>query len=311
MNLSPIILFVYNRPWHTRQTVEALQKCELAAESDLYIFADGSKEDASDETRQKIAEVRQYIHTIYGFKSIHIQENPINKGLANSVIQGVSEVINKHGQVIVVEDDIVAHPFFLRFMNEALDFYADDHRIYSIGGYNYNFQIPQSYKKDVYIVHRAESWGWATWLDRWNNVDWTIADAISFFSSKRKQRKFNRGGDDMSNMLQAQLDGEIDSWAIRWEYHLYKHNAYCLRPVKTLVRNIGLDGTGVHCGTMDISTYSAPEYHSDYYSIRLIQNIMPNKQITRHFHDYWGITPTISLSKRIKRLIKKALYIRS
>ena len=213
--------------------------------------------------------------------------------------------------MIVVEDDIVAHPFFLRFMNEALDFYANDHRIYSIGGYNYNFQIPQSYKKDVYTVHRAESWGWATWLDRWHNVDWEVSDAVSFFESKRRQRKFNRGGNDMSSMLQAQLNGEIDSWAIRWDYHLYKHNAYCLRPVKTLVTNIGFDGTGIHSGAMDTSDYSAPKYNNTSYSIRLIHNIKPNKQVARNFHDYWGTTPTVPLSKRIKRLIKKTLHLQS
>lgn len=309
MDFAPIILFVYSRPWHTQQTVEALQKCELAAESILYIFADGPKKDASDETRQKIAEVRQYIHSIDVFKSIHIQESPTNKGLANSVIQGVNEVIEKHGKVIVVEDDIVAHPFFLRFMNETLNFYADDHRIYSIGGYNYNFQIPQSYKKDVYIVHRAESWGWATWLDRWNNVDWAVSDAVSFFESKRRQRKFNRGGNDMSSMLQAQLNGEIDSWAIRWDYHLYKHNAFCIRPIKSLVRNIGFDGTGIHCGTMETSDYTASEYHNNIYSIHLIHSIKPNNKVKKNFHNYLGNTPSVSMYKKIKRKIKRIIRL--
>lgn len=305
MNLAPIILFVYNRPWHTQLTVEALQKCELATESDLHIFADGPKEDASDEAQQKIADVRKYIHTIDGFKSIHITESPINKGLANSVIQGVSEVINKYGKVIVVEDDIVAHPFFLRFMNEALDFYADDHRIYSIGGYNYNFQIPQSYKKDVYIVHRAESWGWATWKDRWDNIDWKIGDAPSFFQSENKIKRFNRGGSDMSNMLKAQLNGEIDSWAIRWDYHMYKHNAYCLRPVKTLVNNIGFDGTGIHSGDMDTSTYSAPQYDNTIYKINMVKSIKPNKTICRAFKHFFDGIPCVSPVKKIKRFVKR------
>lgn len=311
MNLAPIVLFVYNRPWHTQQTVEALQRCELASGSDFYIFSDGPKDNASSEAKHKISEVRQYIHTIDGFKSIHIQESPQNKGLANSVIQGVSEVIEKHGKVIVLEDDLIVHPFFLRFMNEALEFYKADKRIYSIGGFNYNVKFPDSYQNDVYIVHRAESCGWGTWSDRWDDVDWTIADATAFFKSKRKQRRFNRGGYDMSSMLQAQLNGKIDSWAIRWEYHLYKHNAYCLRPVNTLVMNIGFDGTGVHSGNMDTSDYSAPEYHDTSYLIRLIPNIKPNKQVTRNFHDHWGIAQTISLSKRIKRLIKKTLHLQS
>lgn len=305
MNLAPIVLFVYNRPWHTQQTVESLQKCELASDSDLYIFADGPKDNASAEAKHKISEVRQYIHSIDGFLSVNIEESSKNKGLANSVITGVSKVIEKFGKVIVLEDDLIVHPFFLRFLNEALEFYKADKRIYSIGGFNYNVKFPNSYQNDVYIVHRAESCGWGTWSDRWDDIDWTIADATAFFKSKRKQRRFNRGGNDMSNMLRAQLNGKIDSWAIRWDYHLYKHNAYCLRPVKTLVTNIGFDGTGIHSGVLDTSDYSAPEYHYTSYSIRLIQNIKPNIQVNRNFHDYWDIASSIPMTRRIKRKIKK------
>lgn len=311
MNLAPIVLFVYNRPWHTRQTVEALQRCELASESELYIFTDGPKPNATEECRAKIEKVRDYIHTIEGFKATHIEKSPTNKGLANSVIDGVTKIIKMYGKVIVLEDDLIVHPFFLRFMNEALDFYKNDKRIYSIGGFNYNVKFPNSYSNDIYIVHRAESCGWGTWSDRWNGIDWTIADATSFFKSKRKQRLFNRGGDDLSGMLQAQLNGEIDSWAIRWDYHLYKHNAYCLRPVNTLVLNIGFDGTGIHCGTMDTSEYSAPKYHDTSYSIHLTRNIKLNKQVERNFHDYWGTVPSLSLYKKIKQLIKRALRIQS
>lgn len=308
---APIALFVYNRPWHTQQTIEALQKCELATASDFFIFADGPKPDASEETKHLISEVRQYIHTIGGFRSIHIEESPENKGLANSVIYGVTKVIRQHGLAIVLEDDLIVHPFFLRFINDALEFYRAEKRIYSIGAFNYNVKFPKSYQNDVYIVHRAESCGWGTWLDRWDGIDWTIAGATSFFKSKKKQRRFNQGGEDLSPMLKMQLNGEIDSWAIRWDYHLYKHNAYCLRPTKTLVTNIGFDGTGIHSGTMDTSDYGAPKYNNTSYSIRLIHNIKPNKQVTRNFHDYWGTTPTVPLSKRIKQLIKKTLHLQS
>ena len=190
---APIILFVYNRPWHTQQTVEALQNCELAAASDLYIFADGPKANATEEKRNKISEVRKYIHTIDGFHSVTIKESETNKGLANSIISGVTKVIERYDKVIVIEDDIVAHPFLLRFMNEALDFYHDDKKIYSIGGFNYDFPFSPQYTKDIYIVHRAESWGWGTWADRWKNVDWDINDAQSFFNSKREQKRDDPG----------------------------------------------------------------------------------------------------------------------
>lgn len=303
--LAPIILFVYNRPWHTQQTVEALQCCELAADSDLFIFADGPKLDASEEQKNKISEVRNYIHTIQGFANIFIEEAEKNKGLANSVISGVSKVIKKYGKAIVVEDDIVAHPFFLRFINEALDFYRDDKKIYSIGGFNYGFPFSPKYTKDIYIVHRAESCGWGTWADRWKYVDWNIKDTQSFFYSKHKQKRFNRGGDDMSGMLREQLEGKIDSWAIRWDYHLYKHNAYCLRPVKTLVDNIGFDGSGIHCGTMDTSNYTAEINKTSQYNIHLEKNIKEDRKVAKSFHDFWGVSPHVTITKKIKRKIKK------
>lgn len=303
--MTPIVLFVYNRPWHTQQTVEALRRCELAAESDLYIFADGPKNNATEEQKAKIHEVRKYIHTIDGFHSVRIKESETNKGLANSVISGVSKVIEKHGKVIIVEDDIVPHPFFLRFINEALVFYHNDKRIFSIGGFNYGIPLPPEYNKDVYIVHRAESWGWGTWADRWKDVDWDINDAQSFFDSRRKQKRFNRGGDDMSGMLRAQLEGKIDSWAIRWDYHLYKHNAYCLRPVKTLVSNIGCDGSGIHSGTTDTSIYTAKINESSQYNIHLERNIKEDRKVAKSFHDFWGVSPHITITKKIKRKIKK------
>ena len=157
MVLAPIVLFVYNRPWHTQQTVEALQKNELAAESDLYIFADGPKT-ANDE---KVNEVRKYIKTITGFKSVTIFEKEKNCGLANSVIAGVTEIINKFGEVIVVEDDIVTSKYFLKFINEALDFFANDPKIFSISGYTYSdkiMKIPKATNK-IYIFHTDTSLG--------------------------------------------------------------------------------------------------------------------------------------------------------
>lgn len=305
---APIVLFIYNRPWHTKQTIEALQHCELAKESDLYIFADGPKTNATEEQKAKISEVRAYIHTIDGFNSVTIEESETNKGLANSVITGVTKVIEKYGQVIVMEDDLLVSPIFLKFMNDALDFYQNDKRIFNIGGFNYCFPFPAKYQKDVYIVHRAESCGWGTWINRWNNVDWDISDAQIFFQSKRKQKRFNRGGNDMSGMLRDQLEGKIDSWAIRWDYHLYKHNTYCLRPVKTLVSNIGFDGSGIHSGTMDTSYYTAEINESSQYNIHLEKNIKEDRIVAKSFHDFWGVSPHDTIIKRIIRKLIKILF---
>lgn len=260
MSLAPIILFVYNRPWHTQQTVEALQKNELAAESDLFIFADGPKPDASEECLDKIKKVRQYIHTIDGFKSITIEEAPENKGLANSVIAGVTKIINQFGKVIVVEDDIVTHPFFLRFMNEALDFYIDDERIYSIGAFMDDIIIPNNYHNDVFVCRRIETWGWATWQDRWNLAEWDI-DKYSIINkpTRKEIKKLCRGGEDLWPLLQMQVSGKIDSWAARWQYNLTINNGLCLRPIWTFVNNIGMDGSGTHCNNITNNLSSLPQ----------------------------------------------------
>lgn len=279
--LAPIILFTYNRPIHTRKTVEALLKNELASESILYIFSDGEKEGITQEQKKSIQEVREYIHQVKGFKDIIIEESQNNRGLANSVIYGVTKVINKHGRAIVVEDDIVTHPFFLRFMNDCLDKYEKRKDIFMIGGYNMSFKFPWWYMKDIYIVHRSCSWGWATWKDCWDKADWNVTDYQEMCNNLYSQKQFNRGGNDMFPMLKAQMDSRIDSWAIRWDYTLYKNNAVCLRPTKTFVHNCGMDGTGIHCGVGQDNT--APEYNKNKYRIQLFQKVKVYTTIEKAF----------------------------
>lgn len=303
MSLAPIILFVYNRPWHTRQTVEALQKNELAAGSDLFIFADGPKPDASEECLANIKEVRQYIHTIDGFKSVTIEEAPKNKGLANSVIAGVTKIINQFGKVIVVEDDILAHPFFLRFMNEALNFYDNHPAIFAISATMERFEIPKGYKEDVFLTYRFGSWGWATWSNRWNTADWIIQH---FVFSKKNIKLLCQGGEDLWPMLQAQANGKIDSWAVRFDYNMAIQKKLCLRPVKSFVTNIGMDGSGIHCGKTDMPFL--PLYDNEEYRILFMNSTLPYKKISQNVSAYF--TPPhqkSSIAKRLKKAIKKRL----
>ena len=166
----------------------------------------------------------------------------------------MTEVIEHHGRAIVLEDDLVVSPRFLQFMNDLLRVYAEDERVFSVTGYNYParlVRIPRDYEYSIYFAHRAASWGWATWRDRWSQVDWEVRDFKRFVSDGQARRRFDRGGDDLSEMLEDQMAGRVDSWAIRWCYasfRLERLNAY---PVKSLVTNIGLDDSGVHCGPDD------------------------------------------------------------
>lgn len=248
MNTVPVAFFVYNRPEHTRRTFEALQRNKLAEQTDLFVFSDAPRMDAVSESVNK---VRVYIRGIDGFRSVTVVERERNLGCAASIIDGVTEVVRRDGKVIVVEDDIVTSPYFLCFMNEALTYYQDDKKVFSVGGYNFPprlMPVPSSYKHDVYFIPRSCSWGWGTWSDRWDHVDWAVKDYGELKKDKRRQKAFNLAGDDLYFMLEQQMNGEIDAWDIRWDYHHFKHKAVCVRPVISLTTNIGNDGTGTHCG---------------------------------------------------------------
>jgi len=245
MDLTPIVLFIFNRPWHTKKTIEALQKNILASESNLFVFSDGPKTVADG---PKVKEVRDYIRTINGFKSLSIIERDRNFGLAESIITGVTEVVNQYGKIIVMEDDLISSRNFLKFMNQALTTYKDQNEIFSVTGYNFLPKIPVGYKEQVFLSYRPSSWGWGTWADRWNKADWEVKDFDAFMKNKNDHVRFNRGGDDLTGMLVKQMKGEIDSWGIRWCYTHYKHSAYCIVPVTSKIKNIGFDNSGTHCG---------------------------------------------------------------
>lgn len=247
-NRSPIALFVYNRLWHTQQTIEALQKNELAHDSELFIFSDGPKN--SDE--EKVEMVRNYIKKITGFKEITIIHRENNLGLAKSIITGVTEVINKYDKIIVLEDDLITSPYFLTYMNEALNFFEKIDKVYSITGYNLppsSLKITKQYKNEVYFNPRPMSWSWATWKDRWDKVSWEVNDYDNFLKNKKAQKEFDKaGGNYLNDMLIRQMEGKIDSWYIIWCFTHYQNNALCVYPTKSMGANIGHDSSGVHCG---------------------------------------------------------------
>lgn len=294
MNLAPIILFVYNRLEHTKKTVDALKQNKLASDSLLFIFSDGNK---SERDRKSVEEVRSFISTISGFDEIKIILREKNLGLANSVISGVSEVINKYEKAIVLEDDIVTSPYFLKFMNEALEFYKDDNRIFSVSGYNFPIKIPASYQYKIYISPRPSSWGWATWKDRWEKVNWENSEYEEFIKDKKRILNFNMGGDDLTRMLKNQIAGKINSWAIRWAFAHYLNNAFCLFPVRSFANNIGADRSGVH--TRKTNKFSVDIYSKEYQDF-LLKYPQTNEEILKNFRKFFSKKNPL---KRIRDLI--------
>ena len=238
------MLFVYNRAENTERTLEYLKNNTIAKDTELYIFSDAAK---TPKGKAKVDAVREIIRRADGFKSVTVYEAEQNKGLSRSVIGGVTQIIEKYGRVIVLEDDLATSPVFLQYMNDALDFYEKDSRIWSISGYQYPFEMPESYKESVYLTYRGSSWGWASWKDRWETIDWEVSDYKAYKYNPKRIAHFCKGGTDLDKMLRWQMRGKLDSWAIRWCYSQSCQRRYSVYPRVSLIRNGGLDGSGTHC----------------------------------------------------------------
>lgn len=241
MKTVPIVIFTYRR--NIDELITSLLLNNLSKESDLYIFSDGFKNDID---KKDVLAVRENLKRINGFRTIKIIESQQNKGLANSVIEGVSSIFEQSEKVIVLEDDLIVSDNFLTFMNQSLDFYKEEENIWSISGYTPDLECLSNYEKDIFLALRANSWGWATWKNRWEKIDWDINDWDSFKKDSVLINKFNRGGDDLFKMLEVQMLGKIDSWAIRWCYNQFKYNSFTIYPTKSRVVNIGFDSKGTH-----------------------------------------------------------------
>ena len=246
LNLAPIVLFVYNRPWHTEQTLNALMQNELADQSVLNIYADGPKENATEEQLKKIDEVRQVIRKKKWCKEVHIVEADRNKGLADSVIDGVTEIVNKYGKIIVLEDDIVSSQGFLRYMNEALNLYANEDKVMEISG----FMFPVNTKSlpDTFFYNVNSCWGWGTWKRAWKFYNNDALDLyLNLIESKVDWKKFNAyQGNSFKEQLLANVEKKLNTWAVKWHASMFLSDGNVLHPKLSLVKNIGMDGSGTN-----------------------------------------------------------------
>lgn len=291
MIFAPIILFVYNRPDHTKQTIEALQKNELAKESELFIYSDEAKNEG---VRERVDEVRKYIDAVDGFKKVTIIKREKNWGLADSIIDGVTKIVNDYGKIIVLEDDLVTSPYFLKFMNEALEYYKDEERVWHISGWNY--PIYSDAIDDVFFWRLMNCWGWATWVDRWSYYEKNVDKVMSEFS-KKDIKRFNLDGvENFWGQMVLNKEQKINTWAIFWYATIFKNNGLCLNPIQTFVNNIGHDGSGVHC--TNVKNYEDKLQQS--YSVRLKK--MENESVfyTGKIKEYLR-TPILEKIKRVIR----------
>lgn len=300
-DLAPIILFVYNRPKHTLQTLEALNKNELAEQSVLYIFADGAKHDSSQENLKNIKEVRRIIRQKQWCKQTIINEQAINKGLAKSIIEGVTEVVNKHGKVIVLEDDLITGKFFLKFLNDALNIYKHSNNVFGVTGYCYFDDIKI---EKPYLLPIGSSWGWATWKDKWTCFESNPFSLINEIDNKGLKNKFDFGGYPFYPMLYDNCLSKNDSWAIRFYASFFLKSGFFLFPNKSIVHNIGFDASGTHCG--DQSIYNPMLYNGEIKVSNLTtsSNLKILKKVEKRFSKEFSNRHKINVIHKILARIK-------
>lgn len=240
---APVLLFAYKRPAEIKATLEALQANYLAPDSDLYIFVDAPKRPID---APKVAEVHKILNGATGFRTIYRDYAKTNIGCADSIIRGISHVLNQHPSAIIVEDDLITTPNFLDYMNQCLRQYEANKTIYSIAGYTFPFERPADYPYESYFIPRHSPWGWATWADRWKSIDWDMTDYPEFARDRRQQKAFMQGGSDLVKMLADQMEGRADAWDIRFCYNRFKANGLSVYPTVSKVENIGFGKEATH-----------------------------------------------------------------
>ena len=255
ISLAPLLLFVYNRPDHTRRTIAALSDNYLASATRLIVFSDGPK--SADDVKH-VNQIRRSLREVHAFKSVTVIERDTNMGLSASIIDGISQVIKAEGHAIVVEDDIVTSPYFLEYMNNGLSYYEKDDRVISIHGYSYP---TAAHLPSIFFLRGADCWGWATWRRGWEQFEPDAERMLIALKRQGLERVFDRGGFRFLSMLKNQAAGIIDSWAIRWHAAAFLAGKLTLYPGCSLVHNTGNDDSGTHCrhtGTYDVPLCDHP-----------------------------------------------------
>ena len=301
MKHAPIVLFTYNRSTHTKKTLDALANNPEAKDSELYIYCDGPKHQASKEELDEINKVVKLSNLENRFKKVTVTVQKQNKGLANSIVDGVTEILELFDSVIVLEDDIVTSVGFLEFMNKALSLYENEEQVMHVSGYMYPTKalLPETFFYNVPLC-----WGWATWKSAWTNFR---KDALGLWTALNKKSSllaFDKlGGDYLSRQLAYNVTGKLDTWFIKWHASVFLKNGFTLYPNKSLVENIGFDNSGVHNGKHSEFRVGKLATKINVNLIDLEENIQAER-VVKQFYDS---LQKKSLKKGIKHLIRERL----
>lgn len=299
MPLAPILLFVYNRPEHVKRTLAALEQNILAKESELFIYADAAR---SPQDEASVAEVRKIIRTALPFfKQVNIIERETNWGLARSIIDGVTTQINRYERVIVLEDDLIVAPYFLKFMNDALDTYQHEEKVGHIQACDFtqDASLP-----DTFLIKWTGSWGWATWKRAWKYFNPDGKALLEELQRRKLTYTFDFNGKyGYTRMLRRQTEGKNNSWAIRWNASLFLNDILSLNVGKSLVQNEGFDGSGTNCGGGNLY---ASRLWMNPIQVHRISPATENLQARNAYVRYYARTNSFwaKAIRRIKRTLK-------
>ncbi|MGE4312215.1 hypothetical protein [Desulfovibrio sp.] len=302
---TPIAVFAFNRPDHLRRTLDALAANDLAAESDVTIFCDGPRSEAETE---KTTAVRNVAKAAQGFASLTIVERDKNLGCAAAVIDGLTQMFAQQEKLIVIEDDILTSPYTLRYLNTALDKYADNPVIFNIAAWSPPpslMPVPPTYPYDAYCIPRFNCWGWASWRDRWQKVELAISDYELFKAQPTLQTAFNKGGRDLTPMLRAQMEGDLETWDILVDYARFKQGCVGLNPIRAYTTNIGM-GSGTH--TVEFTTRFDNDITQAVPNPNLPEHIFVDDDIAHAYREACAPSPPtlpVRVVNKIRRILSK------
>ncbi|WP_333865238.1 sugar transferase [Sphingobacterium sp.] len=297
-SFAPVILFVYNRPDHTIRTLTALEKNKQADQTTLYIYSDAAKNKNSIDA---VAKVREIIHKPWNFKQVVIVERAENWGLAANVIDGVTKVVNAHGKVIVLEDDLETSAFALDYFNQALTRYEDEDQVMEISGYGYPLKDLNKLP-ETFFFRVANSWGWATWGRAWKHFNPSIDELVSDFTADQIHQFSIEGKENFWKQVQEFKAGKINSWAIRWYASVFKKNGLVLYPRNSMTQNIGNDGSGTHTASELTYQVKLAESPVSYFPAEISENKQAYEAIKYFYAHRKG-----SLLNRGIRFLKKKM----
>ncbi|MTC55630.1 MULTISPECIES: glycosyltransferase [Providencia] len=297
-NLAPVVLFVYGRPIHTQRTIDALLQNPESKDTDLIVYSDGPKQHSDTE---KVESVRDIIKKTSGFKSINLIERTENLGLSANIIDGVTKVCEEYGKVIVLEDDIVTSPFFLNFMNSALNKYQSNEKVWHISGWNYPLKNTEELP-ETFFWRTMNCWGWATWKDRWQHFEKSPQKLVTSWDQETIQ-KFNLDGyHNFWSQVEENISGKLNTWAIFWYATIFSHKGLCLNPTTSFVANIGNDGSGENCGNIDIYRHKINQK-----TVSLWPNVIEENMNIVSLIKFFYKTSKPSFIRRILSKIKRVL----